>query len=134
MTLASQSVARSERIAIGPEVTNGGKVAIEYALPYSADVTIVGIADLLFHRWNVEGVATKARAAKGSKAKKSDDLESYVYRDDAGELAIPGEYSAPGRDSCGEVSAGPALAAQERDGSVQGRRRLSDAARVARGA
>lgn len=92
MTPTAESVARSEQIAIGPEVTNGGKVAIEYAVPYTADVTIVGVADLLFHRWNVEGVATKARAAKGSKAKKSDDLESYVYRDDDGELAIPGEY------------------------------------------
>ena len=45
--------------AIGPEVTNGGKVAIEYAVPYMASVEIVGVADLLFHRWNVEGVETK---------------------------------------------------------------------------
>jgi hypothetical protein len=65
---------------------------IEYAVPYVATVRIVGVADLLFHRWNVEGVETKARAAKGSKAKKSDDLESYVYRNDDGELALPGEY------------------------------------------
>jgi hypothetical protein len=86
------SVARSEPIAIGPAPTNGGKAAIEYAIPYVADVTIQGTADLLFHRWNVEGVETKARAAKGSKAKKSDDLESYVYRNPAGELAVPGEY------------------------------------------
>lgn len=78
--------------AIGPEVTNGGKVAIEYAVPYLASVEITGVADLLFHRWNVEGVESKARAAKGSKAKKSDDLESYVYRTDEGELALPGEY------------------------------------------
>lgn len=87
-----RSVAQSEIIAIGPEITNGGKVAIEYAIPYVAAVRVVGVADILFHRWNVEGVASKARAAKGSKAKKSDDLESYVYRDDAGDLALPGEY------------------------------------------
>jgi hypothetical protein len=86
------SVAQKEVIAIGPEATNGGRTAIEYAIPYVAAVQIVGVADLLFHRWNVEGVETKARAAKGSKAKKSDDLESYVYRNDAGELALPGEY------------------------------------------
>ena len=92
MTPTASSVARSEVIAIGPEATNGGKTSIEYAIPYVASVTIVGVADLLFHRWNVESVETKARAAKGSKAKKSDDLESYVYRNDAGELAIPGEY------------------------------------------
>jgi len=78
--------------AVGPEVTNGGKVAIEYAVPYVAVVEIVGTADIIFHRWNVEGVETKARAAKGSKAKKSDDLESYVYRLDTGDLALPGEY------------------------------------------
>jgi hypothetical protein len=78
--------------AIGPEPTNGGKVAIEYAVPYVASVAIVGVVDVIFHRWNVEGVETKARAAKGSKAKKSDDLESYVYRMDTGELALPGEY------------------------------------------
>jgi hypothetical protein len=92
MTPTASSVARSEAIAIGPAATNGGKVAIEYAIPYTADVDIVGVADLLFHRWNVESVETKSRAAKGSKAKKSDDLESYVYRDEHGELAIPGEY------------------------------------------
>ena len=92
MTPTASSVARSEVIGIGPETTNGGKAAIEYAIPYVAIARIVGVADLLFHRWNVEGVATKARAAKGSKAKKSDDLESYVYRADAGALAIPGEY------------------------------------------
>lgn len=88
---AEKSVARSEVIGVGT-VTNGAKVAIEYAIPYVADLTIVGVADLLFHRWSVEGVETKSRAAKGSKAKKSDDLESYVYRDEAGDLAVPGEY------------------------------------------
>lgn len=92
MPTAEKSVARSEVIAIGPAATNGGKVGIEYAIPYTADVDIVGVADLLFHRWNVESVETKSRAAKGSKAKKSDDLESYVYRDERGELAVPGEY------------------------------------------
>lgn len=79
-------------IAIGPEVTNGAKAIIEFSLPYVADIRIVGVSDLLFHRWNVEGVEAKGKAAKGSKAKKTDDIESYVYRNDAGELALPGEY------------------------------------------
>lgn len=78
--------------AIGPEVTNGGKAVIDLSQPYIADVVIQGTADFLFHRWNVEAVAEKAAAAKGSKAKKSDDIESYVYRLDSGELAVPGEY------------------------------------------
>jgi hypothetical protein len=78
--------------AIGPEVTNGAKILIETTVPYGAIVEITGTADLLFHRWNVEAVEAKGKAAKGSKAKKTDDLESYVYRDDHGMLAIPGEY------------------------------------------
>lgn len=78
--------------AIGPEVTNGAKSVIETGNPYIANVQIVGVADLLFHRWNVEAVDAKGKAAKGSKAKKTDDIESYVYRNDVGELAVPGEY------------------------------------------
>lgn len=74
------------------EPTNGAKDTIEASLPYTVAVTIEGAADFLFHRWNCEAVEEKSRAAKGSKAKKSDDIESYVYRNDAGELCIPGEY------------------------------------------
>jgi hypothetical protein len=92
MAPTTMSVTPSEVGALGPEITNSGKAAIEYAIPYIASVKLVGVADLLFHRWNVESVATKARAAKGSKAKKTDDLESYVYRDEQGDLAVPGEY------------------------------------------
>jgi hypothetical protein len=72
--------------------TNGGGETIEQGIPYVAQVTIEGVADILFHRWNCEAVAEKAASAKGSKAKKSDNLESYVYRNDANELCIPGEY------------------------------------------
>jgi hypothetical protein len=53
---------------------------------------VEGVADLLFHRWNCEAVDAKARAAKNSAAKKIDDIESYVYRNDAGDLCLPGEY------------------------------------------
>lgn len=74
------------------QVTNGGEDAIELSFPYIASVTVEGVAPILFHRWNVEAVETKAKAAKGSAAKKSDDIESYLYRTDAGEIALPGEY------------------------------------------
>lgn len=85
--------ATAEIITIGGDVpTNGAKETIEYSEPYTIEVTIEGVADLLFHRWNPEGVDAKAAAAKGSKAKKTDDIESYVYRNDAGELCVPGEY------------------------------------------
>lgn len=79
-------------IEIGGEVpTNGGEQTILAGEPYVATVKIHGTADYLYHRWNCEAVETKSNAAKGSKAKKSDDLESYVYRDDNGGLCVPGE-------------------------------------------
>lgn len=74
------------------EVSNGGAESIIFSEPYSVKVKIEGAAPLLFHRWNCESVAEKAGAAKGSKAKKTDDVESYVYRDASGELCVPGEY------------------------------------------
>lgn len=74
------------------EVTDGGNSTIEMSLPYAIDVTVQGSADLLFHRWNCESVDAKAKAAKNSAAKKTDDIESYVWRNDDSELCIPGEY------------------------------------------
>lgn len=74
------------------EVTNGASDAIALSQPYTVAVTVQGVADILFHRWNCEAVDEKARAAKGSKAKKEDNVESYVYRNDEGEICIPGEY------------------------------------------
>jgi hypothetical protein len=74
------------------EPTNGGAETISASEPYSVVVALEGSADFLFHRWNAEAVDTKAKAAKNSVAKKTDDIESYVYRDDAGRLCIPGEY------------------------------------------
>lgn len=82
----------TEATAIGPNPTNGALQAVAMGEPYIVGLTIVGVADLLFHRWNDEAVAEKAKSAKGSKAKKSDNIESYVYRDDDGLLALPGEY------------------------------------------
>lgn len=77
---------------IGGEVpTNGAKNAIEGCIPYHAELRIEGMADYLYHRWNPEAVELKASAAKNSKAKKSDDIETFVYRDEKGNLAIPGE-------------------------------------------
>lgn len=74
------------------EVTNGGAAAISASEPFAVHVALEGAADFLFHRWNPETVDAKAKSAKNSAAKKYDDLESYVYRTDDGELAIPGEY------------------------------------------
>lgn len=85
------AAASAKVIQLG-DVTNGGKDTIDASQPYPVTVTIQGSADLLFHRWNCESVEAKSKAAKNSKAKKSDDIESYVYRNDAGDVCLPGEY------------------------------------------
>lgn len=72
--------------------TNGAKEQIALNEPWSCVVQVTGSADMLFHRWNNEAVAEKAAAKKGSAAKKTDNVESYVYRNDDGELCLPGEY------------------------------------------
>jgi hypothetical protein len=72
--------------------TNGAAHTIEYEEPYVAEVKITGTAALLFHRWNDDAVEAKAKAAKGSRAKKEDDTGSYVWRDEEGLIAMPGMY------------------------------------------
>ncbi len=74
------------------EVTNGAAEVLAASEPYMVRAKLRGTADFLFHRWNCEEIEEKSKAAKNSAAKKTDNLESYVYRTDAGELAIPGEY------------------------------------------
>jgi hypothetical protein len=74
------------------QATDGGNYFIEMSEPYVVRVTIQGTADFLWHGWNAEAVEEKSKAAKGSRAKKTDDLESYVFRDEKGILAVPGEY------------------------------------------
>lgn len=76
----------------GESPTNGASNGIEMSMPYRVEVSIVGTAPILFHRWNCESVESKSKAKKGSTEKKTDDVESYVYRNEKGELAIPGEY------------------------------------------
>lgn len=76
----------------GPVVSNDAEHLIELSLPYTVRFTIEGIAPILFHRWSNESVAAKSAATKGSAAKKTDDVESYVWRNDRGHLCLPGEY------------------------------------------
>lgn len=72
--------------------TNGAAAFIAGSQPWVASVTLQGSSDILFHRWNCEAVDAKSKAAKNSAAKKTDDVESYVYRDSDGNIALPGEY------------------------------------------
>lgn len=72
------------------QVSNGAANLISTEVPYVADITLRGVARLLMHAWNVEAVEQKANAPKNSAAKKTDDLESYVYRTPEGYLGVPG--------------------------------------------
>jgi len=83
---------KSKTIEIGGESpTNGGSESIECQKPYRVLVTIQGVCPLLFHRWNNEEVAAKAAAKKGSAVKKTDNIESFLYRMPNRNVAIPGE-------------------------------------------
>jgi hypothetical protein len=74
------------------EPTNGAADTIGQSEPFTMRVTVKGAADFLFHRWNCEAIEAKASASKGSKGKKTDDVETYVWRMDDGTLAIPGDH------------------------------------------
>jgi len=81
----------TKKMEIG-DVSNDGVSDIAMLQPYIATISIIGEAHLIFHRWSCDAVEEKAKAAKGSKSKKTDNIESYVYRDENGHLALPGEY------------------------------------------
>lgn len=74
------------------QATNGAAETISFSEPYIVRLVLEGTVSMLFHRWNCDAVEAKAKAAKGSKAKKTDDIESYLYRNDDNEICLPGEY------------------------------------------
>lgn len=87
-----ESVLESPSLETYGSVGNGAARTISFEQPYIVEATVEGTAPFLFHKWDCDIVEAKSNAAKGSKAKKTDDLESFVYRDESGMLAIPGEY------------------------------------------
>lgn len=80
-----------EGTALDP-VSNSAEFTVAMHEPYVVTVGIEGTASILFHRWQCEAVEAKAKAAKGSAAKKTDDVESYVWRCHDGTIGLPGEY------------------------------------------
>lgn len=75
-----------------PEILNGVENPVTMETPYTVSVEIIGACPVIFHRWSSDAVESKAQAKKGSKEKKSDNVESYVYRDSDGHICLPGEY------------------------------------------
>jgi hypothetical protein len=74
-----------------PIPTNDAMPFIEMSASAIYRVKIKGTADYLYHRFSVESVEERNNAKKGSVIKKTDDIESYVYRDEKGYLFIPRE-------------------------------------------
>ena len=72
------------------QISNGAENLISQ--PFSVNLKIQGSQDILFHRWCDEAVQAKAEAKRGSIEKKTDDLESYIYRDDRGFISVPARY------------------------------------------
>lgn len=71
-------------------VSNGADVLVEQGTPYTIEVTVEGTTKMLMHTWNIEAIDEKAAAKKNSAQKKTDNLESYVLRDDEGRIVMPG--------------------------------------------
>lgn len=74
------------------EVLDGVENPVKFETPYVVNVEIIGSCPIIFHRWSCEGVEAKANAKKGSKEKKSDNIEEFIYRDADGDICMPGEY------------------------------------------
>jgi hypothetical protein len=72
------------------ESAANGSAAPTATEEYCADVLLVGTTPLLMHRYDISAVKAKGKAAKNSETKKSDDLVSYLHRDDKGRVCIPG--------------------------------------------
>jgi hypothetical protein len=76
----------------GTSPTNDAEESLVGTQPQIVHCVVRGVSPILFHRWSNEAVAEKAAAAKNSAAKKTDNVESYVYRDTGGRICLPGEY------------------------------------------
>lgn len=71
---------------------NDAQFTIDMQKPYVATVVIEGVSDIIFHRWSNENVEATGNGPKGSKIKKTDNVEAYVYRCEDETIAIPSSY------------------------------------------
>lgn len=76
----------------GIELLNGIENPVQTEKPYIVQIEIIGSCPVIFHKWSCEDVASKSIAKKGSKEKKTDNVESFIYRDSDGDICLPGEY------------------------------------------
>ncbi len=80
------------KIAKGGDIINGVENNVKFETPYSVEIEVTGACPILFHKWDCEVVDAKSKARKGSTEKKTDNLESFIYRNEEGFISLPGEY------------------------------------------
>jgi len=94
MTTATKSNGATPVVLEG--ATNAAASLVQMDEPYNVIVTIEGTSKMLFHAWSCDAIEEQSKAKKGSVQKKTDNLESYVYRvnpeDHSSEIGIPGQY------------------------------------------
>jgi len=71
------------------QLSNDGEYAI--TPPYVVECELTGVCPILFHRWSCEDVELKSKAVKNSKIKKTDNVESYLYRNADRTICLPSE-------------------------------------------
>ena len=80
-------MAKAKLVAVSTP-SNDGKHSIDMSVPYAVHLTLQGTSDLLFHRWSCEDVEEKANASKNSAAKKTDNIDAYLWKDEKGKIDI----------------------------------------------
>jgi hypothetical protein len=83
---------KEKKVVALSHLDNDGAIRMEMGRPYRAIVVIKGVAPLIFHRWSPGDQSVKGTTRKGGISSKTDNVESYVFRNDAGQLCLPGEY------------------------------------------
>jgi len=70
-------------------VSNDAENMILSEIPYRAVIELVGTEKLLMHCWSNAVVSEKSGGKKNTAKKKTDDIESYVLRDEKDRIVIP---------------------------------------------
>jgi hypothetical protein len=73
-------VPRKKSIEVHHPVSEDAKNILRMGECWMARITVEGTRDLLMHRYSHESVEAKKKEKKNSEAKKTDDVDSYVYR------------------------------------------------------
>jgi len=83
-------VGKSTEAVVVSDVNFKNKGISNEPAPFQIQIAIKGVAPLMMHRYDISAVDAKSAAPKGSKQKKVDNVESYLYRLPNGECCIPG--------------------------------------------